>query len=106
MLIREEACGLRSRSDYRGLIYPVRYSDGEHFPSEAAQIQHKDLRKWNSPHRSFEFTADYPYFDQLVQEICRELADMIDRAPAWSDWPLIDPETLKTPSTEVHLPRL
>jgi hypothetical protein len=105
MLERERLLGLRTLALSEGLIYPVTYFDGENFPPEAQNCQQKDLCKWNSPHPVFNSTAGYVEFDQQVQTLVQELAQMILRAPAWQDWPVVVPEDLVEPRT-VSLPRL
>jgi hypothetical protein len=105
MLARERQLGMRTVELAEGLIYPVTFFDGEHFPPEARDCQQKDLCCWNSPHSVFRATADYVEFDRQVQALVQELAQMIQRAPAWQDWPVILPEAPLAQGT-VKLPRL
>jgi hypothetical protein len=94
---REQRLGLTTK----GLIYPVVYFDGEHFPDEAKATQMKDLRTLNHPDSSFAKTRKYVQFDAMVQEICGELAMNIATAPPWqAEWPI----ELPTPPTLVNVP--
>lgn len=49
MMERERLLGLRTEQRPGGLIFPVIFADGEHFPQEARVVQSKDLRKGTSP---------------------------------------------------------
>jgi hypothetical protein len=102
---RERLLGMRSLESPEGLIYPITFFDGEHFPQEARDCQQRDLCRWNTPHPVFRGTVDYVEFDRQVQLLVQELAQMVLRAPAWQDWPVIIPEHLSAPSI-VSLPRL
>jgi hypothetical protein len=104
MLERQRLLGLGTEQQPDGLIYPVVFADGEHFPPEARRAQYKDLRKWNIPHPVFRETTDYVEFDRQVQLLVNELAGMIRRAPEWRDWPIITP--VVDERVDVKLPRL
>ncbi len=104
MLERERKLGLRTSKSPSGLIYPVIFADGEHFPDEIKNIQFRDLRKWNSHFPSFNKTTEIVYFEQEVQYLCNELALMIRHAPGWKNWPVVTPN--KTRKINVKLPRL
>ena len=94
MLVREKQVGLRTESNPNGLIYPVVFCDGKYFPSEYQRIQQRrDFTKWNSACRAFRDTAEYVSFEQGIEHLCVELDEMIEGAPAWSDWPLVMPNT-------------
>ena len=104
MLERHRLLDLGTEQNPAGLIYPVTFADGEHFSSEAKEAQQRDLRKWNIPHPSFRETKDYVDFDREVQVLCKELAEMIQRAPAWQEWPIVTPAV--PTNVMVKLPRL
>jgi hypothetical protein len=104
MMERERLLGLRTEQRPEGLVFPVTFADGEHFPQEARDTQPKDLRKWNIPHPVFRETVDYVEFDKQVQLLVNELARMIQRAPAWQDWPVVTP--VADERVVVKLPRL
>jgi hypothetical protein len=106
MMERERLLGLRTEERPDGLIFPVVFFDGEHFPQEALQVQYRDLSKWNTPHPVFRDTADYVEFDKQVQLLVNELAVMIRRAPEWQDWPVVTPDAPGADERVVKLPRL
>ncbi len=89
-----------------GLIYPIVFADGQHFPQEAKDTQSgKDFTDWNYPHAVFRQSTEYLKFDRAVQQLCQELADMIQRAPAWQqDFP-VTPKNAVVPAA-ARLPRL
>lgn len=102
---RERLHDFRSENNPLGLVYPVCFADGEHFPSEAKRTQYRDLRKWNIPYSSFRETADIVDLDREVQALTVELAAMIKRAPTWqADWPIVTPTANQ--EINVKLPRL
>lgn len=101
---REKLLGWRSEQNPQGLIYPVVFADGEHFPPEARAVQWRDLRAWNYGAPAFRDTVGFLDFDQQVQKLAGELAGMILTAPAWQDWPVVTPNA--APEVVVKLPRL
>jgi hypothetical protein len=104
MLERHRQLDLGTEQNPSGLIYPVTFFDGEHFPPEAKRLEPRDLQKWNIPYPIFKETKDFVDFDREIQDLCKELAIMIQRAPAWQDWPVITPAAVE--SVPVKLPRL
>ncbi len=104
MFEREQLLRLRTTRKPSGLIYPVVFVDGEHFPQDALDTQSKDLRKWNTPHPVFRETREFVEFDREMQQLCEELARMILRAPAWkNNWPIASPRIPR--KVPVKLPR-
>jgi hypothetical protein len=56
--------GLFSEEHTQGLVYPVRYSDGEHFHPDAKLTQcRKDFSELNYPDDVFALSAKYLEFD-------------------------------------------
>ena len=109
MMKRESLLGFRTPSNPGGLIYPVVFSDGEHFPSEAQQIQQKDLRNWNISSLVFRETRDYAEFEKQVQIVAQEISQMLETVPDWrEDWPVVTPDNYTDVTTPVpiQLPRL
>ncbi len=45
---RERLSGMRSEENPYGLVYAVKFGDGEYYPDEAKNTQYTDLEKWNS----------------------------------------------------------
>ncbi len=96
MLKREEQLGLKTPENTRGLVYPIVFSDGNHFPQEAKDTQHQNLCKWNYPYPVFKNSLEYLEFDKAVQKICEELSRWISGAPTWNEnWPIVTPKTLE-----------
>lgn len=92
---REEVLGLFTASRTDGLVYPIRYADGEYFHPEAKNAQWKDLASLNYPHEAFRLSAKYLDFDEAVQEIAQELVQMLGRVPPWvPDFPIVEPRPL------------
>lgn len=104
MIKREQLCRRGTTQNPLGLIYPVIFSDGEHFPTGALDTQHKDLREWNYQYPVFRETAGYLAFDRAIQQLSQELANFIQRAPTWRDWPVVTPRPTRT--VTVRIPRL
>jgi hypothetical protein len=95
--------------DTNGLIYPVVFSDGEHFPPEAKAIQNKDLRKWNISSEVFRETRAYVNFEQEIQLIAQEIWQLLQTVPDYQqDWPVVTPDDFSdaAPTTLIKLPRL
>ncbi|HBL30847.1 MAG TPA: hypothetical protein DD490_28765 [Acidobacteria bacterium] len=91
---REQQLGLRTQGRTRGLIYPICFHDGDCFPPDAKDIQHKDLSRWNRASPSFRRTVGYDKFLSEVQIIAEELAGLLQTVPAWQeDFPILLPET-------------
>lgn len=78
---RERRLGWRTEQKPQGLIYPVVFADGEHFPQEARDVQWKDLRQWNYGAPAFRDTAGFLEFDREVQRVAGELSRIIQYAP-------------------------
>lgn len=83
--------GVRSEKNPSGLIYPIQYSDGEHYPGFVKNIQYKKMEKWNCGFQSFEQTIGYLEFNEEMKIISAEIAKMIRNCPQWQDWPVITP---------------
>lgn len=105
MQTRERLLGLRTKQRPEGLIYPVVFFDGEHFPKDAQTIQHKDLSQWNIPDVVFKQHLDYIELVRQIQDVVSELATMIRRAPTWADWPVTIPQNAPQ-RPKMGLPRL
>lgn len=109
MMQRESLLGFRTDENPAGLIYPVVFSDGEHFPPETKKIQNKDLRKWNSSSEVFRETRAYVDFEQEIQLIAQKIGQMLQTVPAYQqDWPVVIPDDFldSAPTTLMKLPRL
>lgn len=106
MLKREEVLKMGSEENPRGLVYAVKFSDGDHFPSTAKDTNYKDLSKWGFPQEGFQETADYLDFQREIEQIAKELEKQVRKAPAWqNDWPVIKKPRIAS-EPEVELPRI
>jgi hypothetical protein len=93
---RELKLGLFNVDQPRGLIYPIRYSDGEHFHSEAQRTQcKKDFSSLNYPFLVFQKSEKFLDFDDLVRDMASEIAQRLNQIPTWrDDFPIVEPEPL------------
>jgi hypothetical protein len=105
MLERERVLGLRTQDNPRGLILPVRFSDGEHFPDDAKNIEQFDLSHWNFAAPAFSQSVAYLQFLERVQKFARDVSNRLADIPAWDDaWPIATPQP--APAQSFSLPRL
>lgn len=100
---REETLGLFSTQNPQGLVYPVRYADGEYFHPDAQNTQvRRDFSHLNFPYESFKSSEKYLVFDTQVQEMAQDLVQKIQTVPPWrANFPLVEPE----PMAPLVLPR-
>jgi hypothetical protein len=71
-------------------LYPVRFSDGEHYPPEAAEIQHEDFEPYAYTAPAFRQSADYLQFQKAMVAFGKGLAARILAAPVWRrDFPIV-----------------
>jgi len=102
---RERLLNMRTDDNPEGLIFPLRYHDGEHFPPDVASIEYLDVSAVNHPALSFRDTAQFMSLIERVQELADGLSNALQRVPVRSDaWPVITPEP--GPAPVVALPRL
>jgi hypothetical protein len=101
---RESLLGLFQPETTQGLVYPVRYADGDHFHSDAKVTQcRKDFSRLNYPDEIFRESAKYLEFDDLVVDIAKELVLRLGSIPPWqADFPITEPEAL--PPAELSRP--
>ena len=105
---REAQLGLRTQAATRGLIYPVCFFDGDCFPPDAKDIQHKDLSTWSRASSAFRRREAYDDFESVVQGVALELAALLATIPAWrEDFPILLPETAEgITRVAMEVPRL
>lgn len=94
---REQQLGRFSPQNPQGLVYPVRYADGEFFDPEAKQTQWKrDFSQLNYPDESFRDSAKYMEFDDLVKAMAQELVHhLVNLPPCRDDFPIVEPPPLE-----------
>ena len=85
---REDQVGLSSDERPEGLVYPVAFSDGEHFPDSANNVQQFCLRDFYYPYPCFKDSPIYMAFCDKVREIAIELGQMLNNVPPWQEWDL------------------
>jgi hypothetical protein len=94
---REEMLGLFSADQTRGLVYPIRYADGDYYHHDAQLTQcRKDFSRLNYPDDVFRLSAKYIEFDDLVQGMAQELVHQLGSLPQWrDDFPIVEPDPLQ-----------
>lgn len=93
MQSREKLLGLGTPANPEGLVYPVKFNDGESFPQDAKQVQFRDLSRWNNSVKSFRDTPAYVGFEDEIKSIADQLSAMISKAPDWRpDFPVELPQ--------------
>jgi TIR domain-containing protein len=100
---REQVLGLSTQQNPRGLVYPVRYADGNFFHEDAKHTQCRlDFSGLTYPEEEFRKTPKYLEFDDRVRELADELLPFILAAPVWrQDFPIVEP----VPMAPVQVPR-
>ncbi len=84
---REQLLGLGSGAA-KGLIYPIVFSDGEHFPPEAQWTQHNRFHDWNCPYPVYKESVKYLDFVEKMKAVSEELCSWFVNTPPWdSSWP-------------------
>ena len=89
---REQLLGLRTEENPSGLIYAVVFAGSRHLPPEIQSIQPKDMCQWATTCPGFRYSPNYESFEsEMKNVVCEELSQMIPKAPAWQDWPVVTP---------------
>lgn len=106
MVARQELLGVGGPQGHGGLVYPIRYSDGDRFPAEARGIhEERVFSAWGYPYPQFAQTPLYLEFHDAVRQLAGRLAARFDDVPPWQDgWPSEFPEPV--PTRPAALPRL
>jgi hypothetical protein len=84
-----------------GLVYPVVFSDGASFPSEASRTQARmDLRDYAYPYDQFKRTKKYLGFHDRMTEVAKSLARLFEGVPPWKpEWTPVRPSPKPPPTT-------
>lgn len=81
-----------------GLIAPMRFHDGDHFPEEAQAIQWTDVTPYTSTMPAFWTSQRALELEDKLKEFAASVAHMIQRAPAFqADWPVEEAAGLAAP---------
>lgn len=81
--------------DAHGLIAPLKFHDGEHFPDDARTVQWTDISAYTSTAPAFWQSARAIELEDLLKDFARSVAEVIRRAPEFSDWPIVEAQPLK-----------
>ena len=74
-----------------GLIAPVCFHDGEHFPPEAQQVQSLDLRPYASALPAFWKSPRSLELEDRIKTLAGSVAKILQRAPPFQrNWPIVD----------------
>lgn len=111
MKSRQKKLGL-GKGNTPGLIYPIRFFDGDSFPTEARATQaDQDYTRFNSfpPGKATLRSKAYQEFEARIKDLSNELVGRIKNVPPWSPvWPKIKqpaPKQAKTlPFARIGLP--
>ena len=88
-----------------GLIAPLQYHDGEHFPDEARSVEWMDVRNYTSTAPAFYNTVRAVELEDKIKEFARGVAQLLYAAPAFDPgWPVVPAPAL--PAAKIGLPRL
>jgi TIR domain len=94
---REKQLHLFDAARPQGLVYPIRYNDGNFFHPDAKLTQwRRDFSNLNYPHEAFKRSEKYLDFDDLIQKMAADLVSLIGKLPRWrSDFPVVEPPPLE-----------
>jgi hypothetical protein len=88
-----------------GLIAPLKFHDGEHFPEEAREIEWTDVAPWTSTVPAFWASSRALELEDALKGFARSVAGMIRRAPQFqADWPIVEQDA--APAAKIELARL
>jgi hypothetical protein len=71
---RERSVGLPSKGNPRGLIAPVKFGDGDHFPRHAMSRQIFDMSDWAYPSPALKESREYLDFMRGIRDFTQDLA--------------------------------
>lgn len=92
---REDAVGVK----IGGLIAPIKYHDGIHFPEEAKRIKWEDFSKHTSTVRGFWESPRALELEELITNFAQSVGKVVRNAPPFQpDWPIVE-ETGASPPT-------
>jgi hypothetical protein len=89
-----------------GLIAPIRFHDGEHFPPEAREVEWTDFSPYAFTVPAFWTSSKAQELEELLkEELVRSVAKIIKSAPPFDpDWPVV--EVPAGGSAKIELARL
>jgi hypothetical protein len=96
---------IRLSMQSHGLIAPMRFHDGEHFPPEARAVQCTDVVPYASTVRAFWSSPRVVDLDDVLKSFAHTVAQIVRRAPSFqADWPVVDEPGLA--AAKIELARL
>ena len=100
MLAREDLLDGEGQKPLRGLVYPIKYSDGDHFDQRAKDtLYRRDLSEFAFPYSCFTDSTKYLDFHATMNTVAVELEHHLQDTPPWRpNWPLIEPVPLPAPT--------
>jgi len=85
------------------LVAPVRFHDGEYFPSQAANVQCVDFSNYTATIPAFWQSQRAVEFEGPLKAFARSVAAVVRRAPPFRpDWPVVESEPLEPPNVELR----
>jgi hypothetical protein len=88
-----------------GLIVPVRFHDGDHFPQEARDVQWIDVAPYTYTVPAFWASPRALELEDKLKELAHSVAKIIGNAPPFApDWPIV--ESTAAGSGKIELARL
>jgi len=97
----------RIRMKSHGLIAPMKFHDGEHFPKEARKIQWIDVAAYTSTMPAFWASQRALELEDKLKELAASVAHVIQDAPSFKpDWPVVEVEASDLPIPKLELSRL
>jgi len=81
----------RLKLQSHGLIAPLRFHDGEHFPADAQAVQWTDVAPYTSTMPAFWTSARAIELEDRLKEFARSVARTVRNAPSFeADWPVVE----------------
>lgn len=82
-----------------GLIAPLRFHDGEHFPPEARAVQWVDVTDYTSTIRAFWDSQKAIELETILKSFAHSVANVVRQAPPFSkDWPIVESDGMPVPN--------
>lgn len=97
-LERERRFALRSH----GLIAPLKFHDGAHFPPEAQTAQWLDVEQYSSILPVFWNTPRALELEDKLKLFAKSVAVMVGDAPPFADWPVFEQDGEPAPNIELR----
>jgi|ERR1700685_617063 len=84
--------------DSHGLIAPLRFHDGEHFPPDARRVQWVDVAPYAVTVPAFWASAKAIELEERLKTFAKSVAAIVTGAPAFRpDWPIVESKGLAIP---------